>query len=201
MLVGVLTLNAQNIQVLNGISSDKDYVNFATFEIYKPLTHGPLYYFTDFKMSKDGYFESYSEISKYWYISKKGLSATVQYNAGLNKDYHIKPVYLAGLSKEFTPGNNFILSFDILYRYQTEIILDNEMKNGFQIIMNFSKTLNKFQISGYCDYWNINYFIFEPQIWYKIFNNIHIGVEGRLSNYTLLDNYEKYAMIGIKWDI
>jgi uncharacterized Fe-S radical SAM superfamily protein PflX len=72
-------IKAQNIQILHGISSEKSYVNWATFELYKVLDKGPLYYFTDFKMSKNGYFESYSEISKYWYISRNRLALTAQY--------------------------------------------------------------------------------------------------------------------------
>lgn len=195
------TIAGQNIQVLNGASDDKSYVNLATFEIYKPQPHGALYYFTDFKMSTDGYWESYSEISKYWKISNKGFSATVQYNAGLNKDFLIKSVYLTGLSKEFIIDDSFIFSLDLLYRYQTELLLDNEWHHGYQTTLIFSKTFSKLQIGGYCDYWNLYYFIFEPQVWYPVFKNIFLGVELRVSNYDILEDYTNYLMAGIKWSL
>jgi hypothetical protein len=110
------TIQAQNFQFLGG-SNNKNFINFVTFEIYKPLEHGNLYYFTDFKIDSKGYFEAYSEICKYWNLGKI-ISLTAQYNTGLNKDFQIQPVYLAGISKAFKLGENFDLSFDVLYRYQ-----------------------------------------------------------------------------------
>lgn len=194
-------LSGQNIQVLNGLSSNKSYVNWATFELYKTLPQGPLYYFTDFKMSRNGYWESYSEISKYWQISNKGFNLTIQYNTGLNRDFLIKPTYLIGLSKEFVIQDDFIVSIDVLYRYQTELITDKEYHHGYQTTLIFSKTFDKLQLSGYCDYWNIHYFIFEPQIWYPLYKNISIGTEIRISNYDILDDYTNYLMAGIKWNL
>ena len=109
-----ISLKAQNFQV---ISNGK--LNIATFELYKPLEHGSLYYFTDFKINKNGYNEAYSEISKYWNISDIG-ALTAQINTGLSLSdslgFHIYPVYLAGVSKAFKIGKTFDISIDILYR-------------------------------------------------------------------------------------
>jgi hypothetical protein len=190
------TIQAQNIQFLRG---SKD-LNFVTFELYKPLEHGTLYYFTDFKFSKNGYYEAYSEISKYWNLTKT-VSLTAQYNAGLNENFQIKPVYLGGISKAFKLGENFDLSIDGMYRYQKELILSDEKQNGYQITINFCQNLDKIQISGYYDFWNSKYYIFEPQAWYKLFKRIYLGLEWRKSNYDLLENYENYFMFGFKWNL
>jgi hypothetical protein len=205
ILLSVTSIKAQNVQILNGFSGiNGSYVNFATFELYKDLKGGPLYYFTDFKMSNKGYFEAYTEISKYWYFTQDKFSVTTQYNAGLNKDYQIQPVYLLGLSKGFLIKGNFNLQFDAMYRYQKDLCADSitkEQHNGYQITTIFSRDWKKFQLSGYLDFWNTKYFIFEPQVWYKATKNIFIGAEYRASNYSLLENYRNYIMFGLKWDM
>jgi hypothetical protein len=204
-IVGIL--NAQNIQFLYGYGNNKP-VNFITTEVYKPLDRGPLYYFTDFKIDKDGYFETYTEISKYWMINLIGTSFTAQYNAGLGSDsetaIRIVPVYLVGLSQS-TKINDLTLSFDVLYRFDK---LTNT--NGAQITFQFSRYWDNLQISGYCDLWNSGVYdinksptvvLFEPQVFYKISKRVSVGVEGRLSNYTLLVPYDNYIMGGIKWNL
>lgn len=202
------TAQAQNIQF---ITNGK--INIATFEIYKPLEHGAMYYFTDFKMSKNGYTEAYSEISKYWNIGKVG-ALTLQYNAGLNETFHIFPVYLGGVSKSWTFGKNFNLEFDLMYRHQNFLYLGNKEKHdGYQLTTIFSESLlkDKISISGYCDYWNFNYFIFEPQAWYKFSKRVFVGFEWRASNYIDVLNYDfngkfiggyaNYLMFGFKWNL
>ncbi|HUU87396.1 MAG TPA: DUF5020 family protein [Candidatus Glassbacteria bacterium] len=193
-----LSASSQNFQLLGGASSDKSFVNWATFELYKPLEHGSLYYFTDFKLDKNGYFEAYTEISKYWNAGP--ISLTAQLNAGLNKDFQILPVYLGGVQKLWEVGN-FVISFDALYRYQQELILDNEWAHGYQITMIFLQDLEKIQFSGYLDFWNSGYFVFEPQGWWKASNRIWLGLEWRASNYSLLENYTNYVMFGFKWNL
>jgi hypothetical protein len=206
LLLCTYFLCAQNIQFLYGYGNNK-IVNFVTTEVYKSLDNGPIYYFTDFKINKDGYFESYSEISKYWGINKKGLSLTAQYNAGIGNDgdaaIKILPVYLAGLSQLITI-KDFTLSWDVLYRFDK---FTNT--SGAQITFTFSRYWDKLQLSGYCDLWNSGIYdsnkgatvvLFEPQIFYKISKRFYVGVEGRLSNYTLLVPYDNYIMAGLKWN-
>lgn len=202
-----LEMNAQNIQVLYGYGNNKP-VNFITTEVFKPLDHGPLYYFTDFKIDGDGYFESYTEISKYWHINKKGLSLTAQYNAGIGSDgdvaIRIVPVYLMGLSK-CVKINDFTLSMDVLYRIDKFTNAD-----GVQIIFQFSRYWNRLEISGYCDLWNSGIYdinktatvaIFEPQVFYRVSQRFSVGAEGRLSNYSLYVPYDNYIMAGLKWNL
>jgi hypothetical protein len=199
--MNITAIKAQNIQILNGFSSDRSYTNFATLELYKDLKGGPLYYFTDFKMSKNGYFEAYTEISKYWYITRNKLAITAQYNAGLNKDFQIQPTYLVGLSKAFVIKKTFNIQFDVMYRYQKELIVDDEWHNGYQITTTFGIDMKKGEILGYTDFWNTGYFILEPQGWYKATKNVYIGLEYRVSNYSPLESYQKYIMLGIKWNL
>ena len=206
LLFCALSLNAQNIQFITNGN-----LNFATLELYKSYTHGTLYYFTDFKMNKNGVEEAYSEISGYYNIGK-GFSVTGQYNAGLNKTFSIFPVYLCGVSKAFTIGKHLNLSVDVLYRHQNFLYLGiAEKYNGYQITPQFVLDYKKFQASGYCDFWDTRYYIFEPQGWYKLFKTLWIGLEWRASNYTDVLNYDaegnyigsyaNYLMFGVKWNI
>ena len=203
LLLCSFAANAQNIQALTDGK-----INFVTFELNKAFDHTAIYYFTDFKVDHNGIAESYSEISGYVNITKT-FSATLQYNAGVNKTFRIYPVYLGGVSKAFTIGKSFNLSFDVTFRHQNFLYLgDKEMHNGYQITTTFSQDLKKTQVSGYCDFWNNKYFIFEPQGWYKLTKRVYLGLEWRTSNYDEVLNYDanggfighyaNYVMFGVK---
>jgi hypothetical protein len=212
---------AQNIQVLNGIGSDKSYVNFVTAELYKPLEHGTFYGFTDLKINKNGYFDSYTEISKYWNINKKGLSVTGQINAGLfsldGSAIQIRPVYLVGFSNA-TTFNKLNISLDVLYRMDRGKNLEGlTIGDGIQLTGTFLRDWDCFQISGYCDlyqtenskYYNKNkqslIIQFEPQAWWKFSKRVYLGIECRISNFTDPDlglyAHSSYCMVGFKWNL
>jgi hypothetical protein len=199
--------HGQNIQFLYGWGNGQP-VNFVTVEMYKTQDHGALYYWTDFKLDWDGYFDSYTEISKYWFIGQKGFSATVQYNAGIfadgNEAIRVVPVYLAGVQKAVEFGG-WNLSLDLLYRYD-----QFTHQSGAQTTFVFMKQWKKFLISGYCDVWNSGIYdpdvtstvaVFEPQIFYSITKRWAVGIEGRISNYTLTLPYKDYIMAGLRWDL
>jgi hypothetical protein len=216
-----LSLNAQNFQFLGGRGSDKSFTNFVTAELFKPLEHGKFYGFTDLKFDKNGYFDSYTEVSKYWNIGKKGLSGTVQYNAGIfsseGSAVRVKPVYLVGMEKEVVV-NNWVLDLDVLYRMDQGENLDGlKIGNGIQLTGIFLRDWKHFQISGYCDlyqtenskYYNKNrnslIVQFEPQAWWKFSKRLFLGAEVRLSNFNDPDlglyNYSSYGMVGLKWNL
>jgi hypothetical protein len=216
-----ITLQAQNIQLLNGVGSDKSYVNFLTFELYKPLEHGTFYGFTDLKLNKEGYFDSYTEIFKYWNIGKKGLSVTGQINAGLftteGTAVQISPVYLVGFSKA-TTIDDLNLTIDVLYRMDHGKNLEGlTIGNGVQLTGTFLRDWDRFQISGYCDLYqtknsgcynkNQNSLIvqFEPQAWWKFSKRVYLGIEGRVSNFNDpnlgLYTHSSYCMMGFKWNL
>ena len=206
LLLCSFAVNAQNFQAL---SNGK--IDFVTFELYKPLKHGAVYYFTDFKINHNGVDEAYSEVSGYLNITKT-FSATLQYNAGLNKEFIIYPVYFGGVSKAFTIGKSFNLSFDVTFRHQNFLYLpDKEKTNGYQVTATFLQDSKKVQVSGYCDFWNSRYFIFEPQGWYKLTNRLYLGLEWRASNYDevlnynftggFIGNYANYVMFGVKLNL
>lgn len=199
--------NAQNFQFLYGYGNGQP-VNFITLEIYKPLEHGAFYYFTDFAMDFDGYFESYTEVSKYWNIGQKGFAGTVQYNVGIHNDgtdaFRIDPVYLAGFQRS-VEVSGWYLSLDVLYRYD-----QYTQQSGAQTTFIFLKEWEKLTLSGYLDVWNSGVYepteastvaVFEPQIFYSISKRFSVGVEGRVSNYTLALPYKDYIMAGIKWNL
>jgi hypothetical protein len=220
-LFGSLSLNAQNFQVLNGIGSDKSYVNFVTAELYKPLEHGTFYGFTDLKINKNGYYDSYTEIFGYLNLNKNGVSLTGQINAGLftveGMGVQINPVYLVGLSQAGSVGN-WNLTFDVLYRMDQGLNLDGQkIGNGVQFTGTFLRDWDHFQISGYCDLWqtgNSEYYNkdrqtvivqFEPQFSWKFSKRVYLLAEGRISNFNDPDlglyQYSTYGMIGLKFNL
>jgi hypothetical protein len=94
---------------------------------------------------------------------------------------------------------------DVLYRFDK---FTNT--NGVQITFQFLEYWEKLQLSGYCDVWNSGTWdteknqtviLFEPQLFYKISKRFYVGIEGRLSNYTLLAPYDNYVMFGLKWNL
>ena len=207
LLCAVVSTQAQNFQFYYGYGNEQP-VNMITLEMYKTQDHGAFYFFTDFKMDGDGYFESYTEVSKYWNITKNGLSVTAQYNVGLYDDgtdaFRIDPVYLAGVQKAVEYGG-WLLSLDILYRYD-----QFTSQSGAQATFIFLKEWDKLLFSGYCDVWNSGLYdpnesptviMFEPQLFYSFSKRFSVGVEGRLSNYTLGLPYKDYIMLGLKWDL
>jgi Domain of unknown function (DUF5020) len=217
-IVGIT--KAQDFQLLSNGSS-----HIGTVELFKPLDYGHVYYFTDFKLDRNGIHEAYGKIADYWTITKF-ISLTAQIESGisfnekafqptatnhLGNGFHLYPVYLGGVSKDFTIGKTFNLTFDVMYRHQTFLYVPTEDHNGYQISMSFSQDMKKIQTSGYCDFWNTKYFMFEPQAWYKLFKRVWVGLEWRVSNYQdVLDTdvngnpsgtYANYVMFGIKWNL
>jgi len=220
-LFTTISLNAQNFQVLNGIGSDKSYVNFVTAELYKPLEHGTFYGITDLKINKNGYYDSYTEIFGYLNLNKNGVSITGQINTGLyiveGNGIQINPVYLVGLSKSGSLGC-WNLIFDMLYRMDQSLNLEGQkIGNGIQFTGTFLRDTKHFQISGYCDLWqtkNSKYYNkdgqsvivqFEPQISWKFSKRVYLIAEVRVSNfnddYLGLYEYSTYGMIGLKFNL
>lgn len=201
------TIKAQDIQALYGYGNGKP-VNFVTAEFLKSSDHGIVKYFTDFKIDRDGYSESYTELSKYWFITPSGTAFTAQYNAGIRSDkgsdIRIVPVYLFGLS-QWTEINDFLISLDVMYRIDRFT-----KKDGTQLTFQLSRNWDRLEISGYCDIWDSGIYddkgnsvviLCEPQVFYRVYNQISIGFEGRLSNYSLLAPYDQYIMFGVKWNL
>lgn len=198
---------SQELQFLYGYGNGEP-VSIVTLQIYRQLEGGDFYYFTDFKPDAGGYFESYTEISKYWKIGKKGISATAQYNVGIYSSdedaFRIDPVYLVGVQKA-TELNGWILSMDLLLRYD-----DYTTKFGGQTTIQYLKEWGKWTLSGYCDIWNSGKYdieqpstviLFEPQLFYSFSKRWSVGVETRISNYTLILPYKNYIMGGLKWNL
>ncbi len=198
-------IHSQDIQFLYG-SGKGSKVNVVTFEFNPVLKSGPLTFFTDFKMDKDGYSEAYTEISKYWTLNKKGLSFTLGYTAGLGRvdsfGYKILPTYIIGFSK-YVNISGADITCDVTYW------LGRSNNHGNQILNTITKDWKHFQYFSALYLWDhgkyseTNHFTFqfEPQAWYKISKSLYIGAEIRISNYELLGTYENYIMGGIKWNL
>ncbi|MBD3195138.1 MAG: DUF5020 family protein, partial [Candidatus Lokiarchaeota archaeon] len=145
-------VNGQNIQYQYNSQGN----HFVTFEHLKFQKHGKFFYFSDFTLTEKGNTSSYTEIFQYY----RGF--TIQYNFGISEAQVINPVYLVGVSKDFTI-EKFNCSIDLLYRYTNSFSDENNLvKNSphnYQLSLGYNREGDKFQINGFVDYWNLNSFI------------------------------------------
>ena len=175
LIILLISINiySQNIQfTVNNIEN-----HVITVEHFKPQTNGKFFYFSDFTIDEDGQNSSYTEIFQYW------KCFTVQYNFGMNEAFKFSPVYLFGLSKDINIKDiNF--TFDLLYRYENSLITENKIieNSNYQLSMSYIYDSDNLTVNGFVDYWNIDRYIFNCQIWYKIDSNFQIGTKGYLSN-------------------
>lgn len=159
--------SAQNIQYQYNIQGN----HFVTFEHIKFQEHGRFFYFSDFTFTQEGNTSSYTEIFQYY----RGF--TIQYNFGIKEAQVINPVYLVGISKDFTI-EKFNCSIDLLYRYTNSFSENNIVKNSphnYQLSLGYNREGDKFQICGFVDYWNLNSIILNCNVWYKYSENFYVG--------------------------
>ena len=110
--------------------------------------------------------------------------------------YRINPVYLGGIQKA-VEIDGWIFTFDLLYRYD-----DYTSQSGVQVTYIYLKEWGNWTLSGYLDVWNSGVYdpeqtatvaVFEPQLFYSFTKRWSVGVEARVSNYTLALPYKGWS--------
>ncbi len=221
-----LSLSAfgQNLQVHYDFGEDRSYVT-STLEMFKPDKFGATFWFVDIDYNDEAGKESasmaYWEIARYinlpflknaWALQK--LSATIQYNDGLNTLDGFGSVWLAGVS--YPIDLKFVtIATDVLYRKA-----ENQGAN-FQLTFVWYKSFlnDKITFTGFLDIWGQNnfddfegnedetnsqiVFMTEPQLWVNLTDHLSIGGEVEISRNFIFaagDKIQLMPTLGLKWD-
>ncbi|MBU4446538.1 DUF5020 family protein [bacterium] len=216
-----LSLSAfgQNLQVHYDFGKDRSFVT-STLESFTPDKFGATFWFVDidYNSSSNSASMAYWEIARYInlpFLKKSSilspLSATVQYNDGLDLNGAFGNVWLAGISYPIDL-KVVTVATDVLYR-KTE----NQGANFQLTFVWFKSFLNdKITFTGFLDIWGQNnfdgdedgtdsqiVFMTEPQLWVNLTDHLSIGGELEISRNFLFgvgDKIQLMPTLGLKWD-
>jgi len=216
-----LSLSAfgQNLQVHYDFGKDRNFVT-STLESFTPDKFGATFWFVDIDYNSPSNSASmaYWEIARYInlpFLKNAGvlqkLSATIQYNDGLNTFDGFGSVWLAGVS--YPIDLKFVtIATDVLYRKA-----ENQSAN-FQLTFVWFKSFlnNKITFTGFFDIWGQNnfdgdgngtdsqiVFMTEPQLWMNLTDHLSIGGEVEISQNFIFaagDKIQVMPTLGLKWD-
>ena len=209
ILLTISPLLAQNLQINYDFGEGRKFFT-STLEMYKPDDWGATFWFVDMDYNTTGNRSvslTYWEIARYIKIPKMGqLSATVQYNDGYAPWGSLGQVWLGGVSHPLNLG--FItLPVDLLYRS-----MYGSDSPDFQVTVVFFKSFlnDKLTLTGFVDVWTQDkaaedgkniVFLTEPQLWYNVWQNLHLGGEIEFSYHFLpSDKFEIMPTLGMKWN-
>ncbi len=221
-----LSLSAfgQNLQVHYDFGEDRSYVT-STLEMFKPDKFGATFWFVDIDYNdgagKESASMTYWEIARYInlpFLKNAGalqkLSATIQYNDGLNTSIGFGSVWLAGVS--YPIDLKFVtIATDVLYRKA------EKQGANFQLTFVWYKSFlnDKITFTGFLDIWRQNnfddfdgdedgtdsqiVFMTEPQLWVNLTDHLSIGGEVEISRnfiFSAGDKIQLMPTLGLKWD-
>ncbi len=206
MFVSIAAVKAQNLQVLYDLGKDRKYFT-TTFEMFKPDKFGSTFLFFDVDYNRGGNMSaslSYFEIARYVTLPllNKKLDVTVQYNDGHTNGYALGPVWLGGFS--YPVNLKFItIKTDLLYRsfYQSE-------GADWQLTFAWNKFMleGRLQFCGFLDIWSqgqkgekFTVFLSEPQLWFRVWENLNLGGELEISRKFVSDDWQFNPALGFKW--
>ncbi len=221
VLLSSCGLFAQNLQFHYDFGEDRKFVT-TTLEMFKPDDFGATFWFVDFDYNDGNGNQSaamaYWEIARYFSLPffknnsvLNKLSATIQYNDGLNTFGSFGSVWLGGASYPIDL-KIITISTDVLLRkaegqdpsYQFTFVWFKPFFNG------------KLVFDGFMDIWGQNNFDFdadgsdsqlvlltEPQLWYNVSKNLAIGGEIEISRnfiYGADSDLKIMPTLGLKWN-
>lgn len=218
LLLGV-SVFGQNLQVHYDFGEDRSHVT-STLEMFKPDNFGATFWFVDidYNSSSNSASMAYWEIARYINLpflknagALQNLSATIQYNDGLNTFGGFGSVWLAGVS--YPIDLKFVtIATDVLYRKA-----ENQGSN-FQLTFVWYKSFlnDKISFTGFFDIWGQDnfdgdengtnsqiVFMTEPQLWVNLTDHMFIGGEVEISRNFIFaagDKIQVMPTLGIKWD-
>lgn len=205
IVISLMDLNSQNLQFHYDFGKDRNYLT-TTFEMYKPDKFGSTFWFIDFdfnNQANNSVSLSYFEIARYFKLGDFDFfQPTIQYNDGYADFGSLGPAYLIGIQKRLNFGT-FAVNCDLLYR--NDVFSDG--KDG-QITLSWYEVITKNLVfTGFLDIWSTGkdqkkiVILTEPQIWYNVWEQLHIGSEIEISNnFISSDILEVMPTLGFKWD-
>lgn len=219
--LSIITLRGQNLQLHYDFGSDRHFVT-TTLEMFHPDPCGATFWFVDFDYDDDSGEPSasmaYWELARYQkipFLENRSpwcnLSATIQYNDGLNTTSGFGNVWLAGFSYLLNLGI-ITLNTDLLWRKA------EQQNSHFQLTLVWYEQFLKGKISfaGFFDLWSQCNFdgdaqatdfqwvwMTEPQLWFNL--NAHFALGGELEisrNFIFAagDGWQFMPTLGLKWE-
>lgn len=223
LVVLILTVGicGQNLQLHYDFGNGRHYVT-STLEMFKPDDCGATFWFVDIDYN-DG--ESANSASlAYWEIARyitlpflknspalSKISATVQYNDGLNTFGGFGSVWLGGMSYPIDL-KIITLNTDLLYRHA------EKQPGNFQLTLVWFKSFfeNKLVFTGFMDIWGQENFdgdaggtdaqlvlLSEPQLWFNVTQHLGLGGELEISRnfiYAAGAVWKFMPTLGLKWE-
>jgi len=213
------TVFGQNLQVHYDFGEDRSYVT-STLEMFRPDNFGATFWFVDidYNSSSNSASMAYWEIARYInlpFLKNAGglqkLSATIQYNDGLNTFGGFGSVWLVGVSYPIDL-KVVTIATDVLYRKA------ENQGSKFQLTFVWYKSFlnDKISFTGFFDIWGqdnfdgdddgINsqiVFMTEPQLWLNLTDHLSIGGELEISRNFIFaagDKIQAMSTLGIKWN-
>ncbi|HCK99815.1 MAG TPA: DUF5020 domain-containing protein [Candidatus Marinimicrobia bacterium] len=219
LLLLSVSVFGQNLQVHYDFGEDRSYVT-STLEMFRPDNFGATFWFVDidYNSSSNSASMAYWEIARYInlpFLKNAGalqkLSATIQYNDGLNTFGGFGSVWLAGVSYPIDL-KVVTIATDVLYRKA-----ENQESN-FQLTFVWYKSFlnDKISFTGFFDIWGQDnfdgdedgtnsqiVFMTEPQLWVNLTDHLSIGGEVEISRNFIFaagDKIQVMPTLGLKWD-
>jgi len=207
-------LLAQNFQLHYDFGKDRHFLT-STLEMFKPDEHGATFWFVDIDYASPTHTASmaYWEIARYinlplfpenHFLSQ--VTATIQYNDGLNNSMSFGNVWLGGFS---LPLNLKIITIntDILYRKA------EAQKGNFQLTLVWFKSLlqERLTFTGFMDLWGQQasdgssqlVLLSEPQLWLNLGQHLAVGGELEISRNFIIGAGKQLQLcptLGFKWN-
>ncbi|MBU0712753.1 DUF5020 family protein [bacterium] len=213
-----LGLFGQNLQLHYDFGENRQHYT-STLEMFKPDDFGATFWFVDIDycdgVSANSASMAYWEIARYIalpFLKNSGplskLTATVQYNDGLNTFGSFGNVWLGGISYPIDL-KIVTVSTDVLFRRA-----ENQAAS-YQLTLVWFKPFfdGKLIFSGFCDLWGQTnaddatdrqmVLLTEPQLWFNVSKNLAVGSEIEISKnfvYGAGDELKINATLGLKWE-
>lgn len=206
-------LLAQNFQLHYDFGKERHFLT-STLEMFKTDEYGATFWFVDIDYADPNHSASmaYWEIARYLklplipdnhFLSQ--VSATIQYNDGLNNSTSFGNVWLGGIS---LPLNLKIITIDtdILYRKRAA------EKGNFQLTLVWLKSLlhERLTFAGFVDLWGEQangssqlVLLSEPQLWLNLGQHLAVGGEVEISRNFIIGagkRLQLYPTLGFKWN-
>ena len=216
-----LNLSAQNLQLHYDFGEKRQYLT-STLEMFKPDDFGATFWFVDIDycdgVSANSASMAYWEIARYItlpFLKNSGafnkLSATIQYNDGLNTYGSFGSVWLAGISYPLDL-KIITVSTDVLLRkaenrdpsYQLTFVWFKPFIDGKLVFTGFMDIWGQDNHDGDADETNSQIVLLaEPQLWYNVTKNLAIGSEIEISRNFIYgggSDLKIMPTLGLKWE-
>lgn len=186
----------------------------STVERFHPDSWGSTFFFVDMDYTSNGVVSAYWEIARELQFWKGPLSAHVEYNGGVAKEFSYNNAYLVGPT--YTYNNHTFtrgFTFTAMYKY----IQKHSSPQSFQLTGTWHISFNNqlYSFCGFADWWRERtpfgnmIFLSEPQCWLNLNKlkrvddkfNLSVGSEVKVSHNFVGNGWYAVPTIALKWTL